>query len=91
MGTAMIHFRCSNCQRLCFRYATQYERMMRERGQAWCLVCTPGRYHAPIASRELCDVSQRLIAWSHLQMAGLRVGRTMETPPFKAGSTSSRA
>lgn len=71
MGTAMIHFRCYNCRRMCFRYAAQYERMMRERHRAWCLVCTPGRYHAPISSQELCDVSQRLIAWSHLQMAGL--------------------
>jgi hypothetical protein len=49
--------------------------MRRERGQAWCILCTPLSYRSLLSSRELVDVSHTLIKLSHQKVAAAQPHR----------------
>jgi hypothetical protein len=72
MHQRLVGFLCAGCGHQTYRYDHVYERMRRERGQAWCILCAPLSYRSLLSSRELVDVSHALIKRSHQKVAATR-------------------
>jgi hypothetical protein len=76
MQKGLARFHCDGCGCAAYRYDHIYERMMRESGHAWCIICTPVRYRRLLSTQELMDVSHTLIRQSHQKLEATQPYRT---------------
>ena len=73
MQKRLVRFQCDHCGCLAYRYDHIHERMMRESGHAWCIICTPVRYRGLLSTQELMDVSHTLIRLSHQKLGAAQL------------------